>query len=43
MREVKSSRNQPLKCALSPREALRLAMLVKPPANWKKSKPAKKR
>jgi hypothetical protein len=39
MKEVKS----PLKCPLPPDEALRLAMLVKPPDNWKKSKPAKNR
>jgi hypothetical protein len=32
-----------LRCDLPPKEALRRAMLVKPPADWKKAKPSKKR
>lgn len=33
----------PLRCSLPPREALRRAMLVKPPASWKKTRRAKSR
>jgi hypothetical protein len=35
---MKSKDNEPLKCDLPPREALRRAMLVQPPDDWKKAR-----
>jgi hypothetical protein len=33
---------EPLKCSLAPREALRRAMMIKPPPDWKTAKPKRK-
>jgi hypothetical protein len=38
MNEPKVKMNEPLKCDLPPREALRRAMLVQPPDDWKKAR-----
>jgi hypothetical protein len=43
----KTTAEPPLQCSLPPREALRRAMLIEPPMDWKKarkiSKPSKKK
>ena len=36
--EKTAKHNEPLRCDLDPREALRRAMLVQPPDNWKKAR-----
>jgi hypothetical protein len=36
------TKQEPLKCDLPPREALRRAMMVKPPKDWKTVRPKKK-
>jgi hypothetical protein len=36
-----ATKREPLKCGLPPDEALRRAMMVKPPKNWRKTKPKK--
>jgi hypothetical protein len=34
----KTTAEPPLQCSLPPREALRRAMLIEPPMDWKKAK-----
>lgn len=36
--EKPTKQTEPLKCDLDPREALRRAMLVQPPEDWKKAR-----
>jgi hypothetical protein len=38
MSQPKSKESEPLRCDLDPREALRRAMLVQPPDDWKKAR-----